>query len=235
MQRKTRSWLVYGSVSVLAVAAWLVFSADDSDGPMLSNSSTAEVQAKQDLRLAGSHPSAPSLDPVDPLPPPGQDSSPTRATFGAHRGSMFGQPTVEPNAARRERSPISRPGNKTDVGHRPDGEAGGGAQHQLIDRTGRGENLAAQLDDELMPLAAECIELAKERNPKLSGLLSFAVNLVPIDDNKILVESVEPQQDNEVNDAELFECIEQSTLSIAGLETPESFAITMPITPDTAQ
>ncbi len=83
-----------------------------------------------------------------------------------------------------------------------------------------------------MPLANECIEMAHQRDPKLAGLLSFAVDVVPLEDgDAVLVESVRLQDDNEIRDEELIECIEQTTLSVEGLTDPESFAITMPIDP----
>jgi hypothetical protein len=237
MQHKTRGWLVWGSVSALAVAAlvavWLVFAAAP-DAPLSSGSSTASVQAKQDQPPAGSRRSAPSSDAVAALPPSSTGAGATQPGSGGAPGSNFGRPTADHEAALPGQSPISRPDDRTGAGRPSDkaDEAGGGGAHQLTDRTGRGGNLAAQLNKELMPLVAECIELARERNPRLSGMLSFAVNLVPIDDSKVLVGSVELQKDNEIDDPELFECIEQSTLSIEGLETPESFAITMPLTPD---
>lgn len=123
--------------------------------------------------------------------------------------------------------PAAQPG---EIGPEDGNTAGGG--QGLTDRTGRGGNLARQLNKNFVPLAAECIEMAKERNPDLSGMLSYAVNLVPAEGDKVLVGSIELQKDNEIVDPELFECIEQSSFSLEGLEKTESFAVTMPITPD---
>jgi hypothetical protein len=51
------------------------------------------------------------------------------------------------------------------------------------------------------------------------------------DSDKVLIESVDLQADNEIRDPELIECITQTTLSIEGLDAAESFAISMPIEP----
>lgn len=107
----------------------------------------------------------------------------------------------------------------------------GAGEHRLTDRTGRRGALAVQLNRELMPLVAECIDMAQERDPTLAGLFSVSVHLVPIDGERVLVASLELQADNQLDDAELFECIEQSTLSIAGLPSPESFSLSIPIAP----
>jgi hypothetical protein len=108
----------------------------------------------------------------------------------------------------------------------------GAREHTLTDRSGRGGSLGDQLNREFMPLAAECIEMARERTPELAGLLSIGVNLVPVDSARVIIESVDLQADNEISDTALIECIEQTTLSIEGLETTESFAISMPIGPE---
>ncbi len=99
----------------------------------------------------------------------------------------------------------------------------------LKDRTGRGGTLVQQLNEELMPLISECMDMAQERDPQLVGLLSISVQLIPTDDGQALVESVELQEDNTVLEPELIECIEQSTLSVEGMETTENFALSLPL------
>lgn len=164
--------------------------------------------------------SAPASSPAPPAPG-STAAAPDRGAASSPRGEAL-LPGPRPVPPADESPGRDRPG---------DGAAGGG-EHRLIDRTGRRGDLGRHLNQEFVPLAVECIEMAKARNPDLAGLLSFAVNLVPVEGDKVLVASVELQKDNEITDPELFECIEQSSFSLDGLETPESFAITMPIAPD---
>lgn len=120
---------------------------------------------------------------------------------------------------------------RTDASARgqPHSAGGGAAEHRLADRTGRRPDLTRQLGRELLPLVHECIDMAVEQQPDLAGMVSLAVDLDPIGEGRAIVRSVRPQEDNEVDDHALLQCLEQSVLSLESLDTRESFSISMPI------
>ena len=89
--------------------------------------------------------------------------------------------------------------------------------------------VAAQLSQELMPLVDECIDLARARDPELSGYLSVALDIVPGAPGRALVSEVRPQEAHDLDDAELFVCLRESALSVEGLEEPRSVSLTIPI------
>lgn len=77
--------------------------------------------------------------------------------------------------------------------------------------------------------AAECIDQAKARNPRLAGLLSFTMVIAPAAAGRAIVAALEIRPDNQIADAELFECIRESSFALEGLKAPHDFDITMPI------
>jgi hypothetical protein len=104
-----------------------------------------------------------------------------------------------------------------------------GTTSGLRDRTGWGKALLQQLDRELMPMAAECIEMAKARNPRLEGMLALDLSLVPTEPGKAIVESVKEASYNQVRDPELVECLRQSSFALEGLDAPYNFTLSMPV------
>jgi hypothetical protein len=106
-----------------------------------------------------------------------------------------------------------------------DGAASGG----LKDKTGWGDDAAVkQLNKELTPLLSECIDQAKSRNPKLHGNLVLVLNVAPTDSGKVII-SATPGNHNEIVDAELLECIRESSFAMENLKAPHDFQISMPI------
>jgi hypothetical protein len=103
---------------------------------------------------------------------------------------------------------------------------------QLRNRIGGHEPLLARLNEDFMPLADECIEAARERDPDLAGML--AVNFEILSDEALgsIVETVEFAEQDEVTDEELHTCIRETTLSMILPEAPsgrEQFMLTIPI------
>jgi hypothetical protein len=101
----------------------------------------------------------------------------------------------------------------------------------LVDRTGWNNGVGAQLNREFMPLATECVDLARARDPALHGNLIVQITVAPAEGKKVIVASVTPRADNEIVDPELLECIRESSFSLDGLDAPHGFDITMPIRP----
>ena len=83
-----------------------------------------------------------------------------------------------------------------------------------------------------MPLAGECIESARERDPDIGGMLT--VNLETMSDEELgsIVESVDFPAQEETEDEELRTCIRETTLSMILPEAPsgrEQFMLTLPL------
>lgn len=141
------------------------------------------------------------------------------------------QPGVPPPRSPTPGSPTAQP-SLPPAPAAGSGVAGSGAESSsggLTDKTGWDDSSAVkQLNKELMPLVSECIDQARARNPRLHGLLALAMNVAPTENHKIIV-SVKPGPGNQVEDAELFECIRESSFSIEGLKAPHDFGVTIPI------
>lgn len=69
------------------------------------------------------------------------------------------------------------------------------------------------LNRDFMPLATECLDRAKERVPNLDGLLVIDLSIATEENLGAVLEAVDAADENEVEDTDLFECIEQTTLS----------------------
>lgn len=126
----------------------------------------------------------------------------------------------------------------------PDGSTGGAPRpsdpepgpDNLVDRTGTREYLTEVMNDDLMPLADECIMLARETEPELAGMLVLDFEILADEDIGGVVESVAPGQGNEVPNAELIECMRESILATT-LPRPEqggrdAISISLRLSPD---
>jgi hypothetical protein len=71
------------------------------------------------------------------------------------------------------------------------------------------------LNHELMPLVGECVDQARERDPKLGGMLAVSIELAAAEEVGAIIEAVEGADgENEVHDDELIECVRQSAFTI---------------------
>lgn len=86
----------------------------------------------------------------------------------------------------------------------------------MVDRTGElGEENLRVLNHELIPLVDGCQDQARERDPRLSGMLALDVKLAGAEAVGGIIETLEPAPDlNQIADAELIECVRQSAFSI---------------------
>lgn len=83
----------------------------------------------------------------------------------------------------------------------------------LVDRTGNHAYLARVLSEELLPLVAECEQLARARQPGLAGLLNLNVEILGDEELGGVIDSLETAADNEVVDPGMIECVRESLLA----------------------
>lgn len=84
----------------------------------------------------------------------------------------------------------------------------------LTDRSdGKLAGLLQDLQDDVMPLADECYELALERDPTLQGGLDLQFEVVGDEDVGGLVDSVELLETSELQDEEMITCMRETLLS----------------------
>ena len=108
----------------------------------------------------------------------------------------------------------------------------------LRDRIGGRESLARQLNQEFMPLADECIELAQRDTPELAGMLVIGLETAADRELGAVVEDVKVPATNQVTDPELLTCIRETALSLRLPPPPssgrEKFELSLPIRPRAA-
>lgn len=106
---------------------------------------------------------------------------------------------------------------------------------QVVDQTGERGYLMKVMNEELMPLADECVQMAQERRPELAGLLAVDVNLVGDEDVGGVVEEVAASGLSELKDAELIECVRESMLAVTLPPPPQggrdAFMLSIPVEP----
>jgi hypothetical protein len=105
----------------------------------------------------------------------------------------------------------------------------------LRDNLGGREALAARLNEDFMPLAAECIEEAQARMPQLAGMLAIGLETIADEELGAVVEVAEAAPASTVLDPLLLECIRESAFSLT-LPPPltsgrEKFELTLPVEP----
>lgn len=103
---------------------------------------------------------------------------------------------------------------------------------ELRNRIGGHEDLLARLNEDFMPLAGECIDSARERDPDLAGMLTVNLEIMSDEELGSIVETVEFPTPDEIQDEELRTCIRETTLSMILPEAPsgqEQFMLTMPL------
>jgi len=89
------------------------------------------------------------------------------------------------------------------------------------------------LKTKLMPVANECIRLAKERSPSLRGGLVLQVGIVPEGKLAASIERIEVPAASEVQERELKECLEERAKNLKVplplRRGPEQVELTLPI------
>jgi hypothetical protein len=210
---------------VLGLVAWRLVR-EDPETPAGGRGATTTGSA------AGAAEAEPGGDPREPTPRPGESSGATPGAPGARAplpaGATDAAATKQPPGATAPRA-----GEPPGEGAARAPEKKSGDDQGLVDQTGWGKNTAAQLNRELMPLVNECVDQALARNPKLRGSLALDVTVAPMNDplhkDRAIIEAVKEASRNKVEDAELVECIRQSSFAIEGLEAPYNFTLGIPI------
>lgn len=88
--------------------------------------------------------------------------------------------------------------------------SGGG----LEDRSnGKLAGLMKDLQEDVMPLAQECYEQALERDASIAGGLGLQFAIIGDEDVGGLVESVDLEEDSDIQDPEMLECMRETLLS----------------------
>ncbi|MCR9163716.1 MAG: AgmX/PglI C-terminal domain-containing protein [Nannocystaceae bacterium] len=120
---------------------------------------------------------------------------------------------IREGIAGRDRANAPPPPSNDDLSSSHDvGSARGG--DGLIDRSdGKLARLAKDLQDDVMPLANECYEQALERDPTIAGGLGLQFAIIGDEDVGGLVESVDLEDDSDIQDAEMLECMRETLLS----------------------
>jgi hypothetical protein len=215
------AWLLVPLIAVLVW--WLVRSGSPATHTTGSPTAVAERTTTGEATGPGARPATPST--------PTTPASMTSAAAASSPGSVPRPAApIAPAAAGPVAGPAASalpPGRPSTLPSQPagsDGAASGG----LKDKTGWGDDSVKQLNKELTPLISECIDQAKARNPKLHGSLVLGMSVAPTDSGKVII-SATPTDRNEVVDAELLECIRESSFAMESLKAPHDFQISLPI------
>ncbi|PRP96396.1 hypothetical protein [Enhygromyxa salina] len=205
---------------VLALAALFMWP-DRSPGPQQAepvadraDPAGPQAASKSATRTIERPPSQAKAPPSEPTP---QDARVAREQLRASILAQQARRANEPAPARPDRAePVEAAA--------PTGE--------LRNRIGGHEDLLAQLNTDFMPLAGECIDAARERDPDLGGMLTVNVEIMSDEELGSIVETVEFGDQDGINDEELRTCIRETTLSMILPEAPtgqEQFMLTLPL------
>ena len=97
---------------------------------------------------------------------------------------------------------------------RPDEPEHAGGSGGIKDRSdGKLSNLIGTINEDLMPLADECYEQARETDPDLTGMLDLDFQVIADEDIGGLVDAVDLGQENEIENQDLVECVRETILS----------------------
>jgi hypothetical protein len=107
---------------------------------------------------------------------------------------------------------------------------------ELRDRAGFGPGVMKALNEGFIPLVDECVDMAHERSPELSGVLAIQVEIIGDPELGGVIEKVGFSESNDLVDAELQECVRESAWSLT-LPPPEArgkqaMEMTIPVTPE---
>jgi len=184
----------------VGLLAWLLFDDAPADTPKVAG--------------AAKHAPSPAPSPRDAAPESTEPSMPPQAKEDKRRVSEAERAELRRRILERMRSrehaapdEPSREAADTDDASPP--AAGGIADKTGLGRTG----VVKTINEDFSPLAEECYQAATERRPDLRGMLDIEVAVIADEEVGGLVDSVDVGRENELDDAEMLECIRESMLS----------------------
>lgn len=229
-------------VVVLLVGGWLALRMGPSPRSSASEASPAAAKGETEV-VARSVPASPTRA---RSPSPEQLAARSRMrdrivdALQARERAAQRDRADAPSAGAGARGPGDGPGadeamdGSTDSGPPPRREARGSGG--LVDRTGDHEYMVEVMNNDLMPLADECIGMARETDPQLLGMLVLDFEIIAEEEIGGVIESVSPGEGNEVANPELLECLRESILATT-LPAPEhggrdAVSISLPLAPE---
>jgi len=206
--------LSVGVAILLCVALWAFWPRSEENPAAHTGAATSATSA---LAPAPSTPSAPDEN--------------ARTASSAHRASAGGRPPAarRPSAEQQQlrervvqslRQRTVRGRSSTSGTSAAPAGSGGEPDHvpgegTMKDRTGLMGDEVKVINRELMPMIDQCVDEAHERNPRLHGMLGLSVKLASAEGVGSIFETVEPTAKNQVDDAEMIDCIRQSAFTIS--------------------
>lgn len=101
-----------------------------------------------------------------------------------------------------------------------------------VDRTGELGEEVRIMNREFLPLVGECLDQARERNPRLRGMMAVSLKIATDEDFGAIFEDVQAAEGNELHDDELIECVRQSAFTLrlpaARLSGRDGIMLTVP-------
>jgi len=208
MRRPWLTWLIALVVLLgLLVGLWFVFGSAEPSSNTASGRAVdkVEVQEPRDPPKPGGVESRASAKPAPAnskaADPPDADERRRRATL--REQILAAQRAREASLAAATGSANSAPPSEAE------GTTGG-----LNKRIEGHDELVAELNRDFMPLADECIEQALAQTPALRGMLTMEFEIVNDEDIGAVVESVDFPARDQVEHADLQECMRESLLSM---------------------
>lgn len=174
-------------------------------------------------------------------PPPGEAPPPYRTAERSAPARSRAQPPLSAAMQERRRRvlealaarPASPPATGAPAAPAP-APAAAGESPGMRDRTGTMPETVEALNAQFGPLLDQCFDQARERGVNQRGMLALSVHLASAEGVGRIIESLEPADINEVDDAELIDCLRQSAFTV---DLPEEgsgrtdFQMTIPYSP----
>ncbi|MCB9715674.1 MAG: hypothetical protein H6712_17525 [Myxococcales bacterium] len=214
-----RRALVFVLVATVVFVLWLVLrdrSGSEATGPEASAGASSQAPDPSPSRSAAAAPSSSVAAAAGP-----RGSTADREARQRMRERIVDALRARERAAQRDRSDAAASsgpaaaseGSEAGTEAPPELPEPGPATGGLVDRTGTRSYLVEVMNHDLMPLADECIALAREGEPGIEGMLVLDFEIIADEEIGGVVESVAAGQGNEVPNPELLECMRESILA----------------------
>jgi len=199
-------WILGALALAAALVLWVVLGATPNGQSEVATAQTSSTKAKahapRSARVASPQKQA-SVDRKQKVSKTERDALRQRILDGLRKRGEAKQP---PESDGDPQLPLATPSD--DDAPFPKGD--------VKDRSGGDlKSIVATINEDVMPLADECYELALATDPKLAGMLDLNLEIIADEDIGGLVESVDLGEENEIDNAEMTQCIQETILSTA--------------------